>query len=106
MPAPLDQLQAGLGDAVRTDEVNCENYRFDWARDPGAGRPIAVVRARDAADVQTTVRWAAEFGVPVVPRGAGSGLSGGSSADDGGIVLSMERMRAIEIDVSTRVAVV
>jgi glycolate oxidase len=41
-----------------------------------------------------------------VPRGAGSGLSGGSSAVDGGIVLSLERMRAIEIDVATRVAVV
>ena len=65
-----------------------------------------MVRARDAADVQATVRWAAEHGVPVVPRGAGSGLSGGSSAVDGGIVLSLERMRAIEIDVATRVAVV
>ena len=106
MQAALQRLQELLGDAVRTDEISCENYRFDWARDPGAGRPIAVVRARDAADVQTTVRWAAEFGVPVVPRGAGSGLSGGSSAVDGGIVLSMERMRAIEIDVATRVAVV
>ena len=52
------------------------------------------------------MRWAAEHGVPVVPRGAGSGLSGGSSAVDGGIVLSLERMRAIEIDVATRVAVV
>ena len=91
---------------MRTDPVTCENYRFDWARDPAAGTPIAVVRARDAADVQATVRWAAEHGVPVVPRGAGSGLSGGSSAVDGGIVLSLERMRAIEIDVATRVAVV
>jgi glycolate oxidase len=42
----------------------------------------------------------------VVPRGAGSGLSGGSSAVTGGIVLSLERMRAIEIDTETRVAVV
>jgi glycolate oxidase len=44
--------------------------------------------------------------VPVVPRGAGSGLSGGSSAVDGGLVLSLERMRAVEIDAATRVAVV
>ena len=84
----------------------CENYRFDWARDPAAGTPVAVVRARDAAEVQEAVRWAAAHGVPVVPRGAGSGLSGGSSAVDGGIVLSLERMRTIEIDVATRVAVV
>jgi glycolate oxidase len=106
MDIEVQELVDRLGDAVRTDEVTLENYRFDWARDPSAGTPIAVVRARDAADVQATVRWAAEHGVPVVPRGAGSGLSGGSSAVDGGIVLSLERMRAIDIDVATRVAVV
>ena len=106
MDIEVQALADLLGDAVRTDPVTRENYRFDWARDPSAGTPIAVVRARDAADVQATVRWAAEHGVPVVPRGAGSGLSGGASAVDGGIVLSLERMRAIEIDVATRVAVV
>ena len=52
------------------------------------------------------MRWAAAHRVPVVPRGAGSGLSGGSSAVDGGIVLSLERMDAIEIDTSCQVAVV
>src|ERR671916_199962 len=106
MTAALAQLTEQLGDAVRTDPVTCENYRFDWARDPAAGTPIAVVRPHNAAEVQACVRWAAERGVPVVPRGAGSGLSGGSCAVDGGIVLSLERMRAIEIDVATRVAVV
>ena len=106
MDAALAELVERLGDSVRTDPVTCENYRFDWARDPAAGTPVAVVRARDAAEVQETVRWAAAHGVPVVPRGAGSGLSGGSSAVDGGIVLSLERMRTIEIDVATRVAVV
>src|SRR5215212_1815739 len=106
MDAALTELVGRLGDSVRTDPVTCENYRFDWARDPAAGMPMAVVRARDAAEVQQTVRWAARHQVPVVPRGAGSGLSGGSSAVDGGIVLSMERMRAIEIDTDCRVAVV
>jgi glycolate oxidase len=43
--------------------------------------------------------------VPVVPRGAGSGLSGGATAVDGGIVLSLERMRDITIDPAVRVAV-
>ena len=56
--------------------------------------------------MQTAVRWAAAHRVPVVPRGAGSGLSGGSSAVDGGIVLSLERMAAIEIDPTCQVAVV
>src|ERR671914_3081822 len=106
MTAALAQLTDLLGDAVRTDPVTCENYRFDWARDPAAGTPVAVVRPRDAAEVQQAVRWAAAHGVPVVPRGAGSGLSGGSSAVDGGVVVSLERMRAIEIDTECRVAVV
>ena len=102
----LDELVAALGDAVRTDAVTCENYRQDWARDPRAGTPVAVVRARSAADVQAAVRWASRHGVAVVPRGAGSGLSGGSSAVDGGIVVSLEQMRAVQIDAETRVAVV
>jgi glycolate oxidase len=106
METALEQLAASLGDAVRVDPVTCENYRFDWSRDPTAGLPIAVVRPADAADVQTAIRWAAEHQIPVVPRGAGSGLSGGSSAVSGGIVLSLERMRSIEIDVAARVAVV
>jgi glycolate oxidase len=106
MGTALEQLVATLGDAVRTDPVTCENYRFDWSRDPTAGIPIAVVRPSNAAEVQAAIRWAAEHRVPVVPRGAGSGLSGGSSAVAGGIVISLERMSSIEIDGAARVAVV
>jgi glycolate oxidase len=83
-----------------------EKYRHDWSRDPSAGTPVAVVRAENAAQVQTAVAWAAEHHVPVVPRGAGSGLSGGSSALDDGIVVSLERMTTIEIDPLCQVAVV
>ncbi|HZL75129.1 MAG TPA: FAD-binding protein, partial [Propionibacteriaceae bacterium] len=93
METALQQLAEALGDGLRTDPVTCENYRFDWSRDPTAGIPLAVVRPRNAAEVQTAIRWAAEHRVPVVPRGAGSGLSGGSSAVAGGIVMSLERMR-------------
>jgi glycolate oxidase len=106
METALQQLVAILGDAVSTDPASCENYRFDWSRDPTAGIPIAVVRPRNAPEVRAAIRWAAEHRVPVVPRGAGSGLSGGASAVSGGIVLSLERMRSIEIDVAARVAVV
>src|SRR5688500_16273520 len=106
MGTALEQLVATLGDAVRTDPVTCENYRFDWSRDPTAGIPIAVDRPSYAAEVQVAIRWAAEHRVPVVPRGAGSGLSGGSSAVAGGIVVSLERMCSIEIDGAARVAVV
>jgi glycolate oxidase len=99
----VESLPAGV---VATDPATTEGYRHDWSRDTGAGTPVAVVRAEDAGQVQVAVRWAAKHHVPVVPRGAGSGLSGGASAVDGGIVLSLERMRAIEIDADRQVAVV
>src|SRR6476620_11566804 len=103
----LDSLRSVLPESVvLLEPVTLENYRYDWSRDPGAGTPIAVVRPTDADQVQAVVRWAAANKVPITPRGAGTSLSGGSSAIDGGIVLSMERMRAIEIDTTTRVAVV
>jgi glycolate oxidase len=103
----VDSLRSALPDGVVvTEAATLENYRYDWSRDPAAGTPIAVVRPTDAQQVQTVVRWAAANRIGIVPRGAGTSLSGGSSAVDGGIVLSMERMRAIEIDTTTRVAVV
>jgi glycolate oxidase len=103
----LQELTAALpAGVVLTDADGMEKYRHDWSKDRDAGTPVAVVRAEDAGQVQTAVRWAARHRVPVVPRGAGSGLSGGSSAVDGGIVLSLERMRAIEVDVDCQVAVV
>jgi glycolate oxidase len=103
----LEELRAALPDGVVvTDPDAVEKYRHDWSRDPSAGTPVAVVRAEDAEQVQVTVRWAASHRVPVVPRGAGSGLSGGSSAVDDGIVLSLERMTAVEIDPLSQVAVV
>src|SRR5688500_3954578 len=106
METALQQLVAAVGAAVRTDPVTIENSRFDWSRDPTAGVPMAVVRPSTAGEVQTAIRWAAQHRVPVVGRGAGSGLSGGSSAMADGIVVSLERMRSIEIDVAARVAVV
>ncbi|WP_375493857.1 FAD-binding oxidoreductase [uncultured Jatrophihabitans sp.] len=103
----LDELVAALPpDTVLTDPDLRAAYRFDWARDPDAGLPQAVVRANTTADVQTVLRWASRYGVPVVPRGAGSSLSGGSSGVADGITLSTERMRGIDIDTATRVAVV
>lgn len=99
----IDGLPEG---AVVTDPDLLPSYRQDWARDPAAGTPVAVVRATSTEDVATALRWAHERRVPVVPRGAGSGLSGGATAVDGGLVLSTERMRAITVDPVTRTAVV
>jgi glycolate oxidase len=104
--AALDELAGLLPDgALLTDRDVVAGYRHDWAKDPDAGWPAAVVRATCTADVQAVVRWAARHRVPVVPRGAGSGLSGGSSAVEGGIVVSLERMRDIRVDAASKVAV-
>ena len=103
---PLAELAASLPDgALLIDRDVIAGYRHDWAKDPNAGWPLAVVRATCTADVQTAVRWAARHGVPVVPRGAGSGLSGGSSAVDGGLIVCVERMREIRIDPGSKVAI-
>jgi glycolate oxidase len=103
----LDELVAALPDGtVLTDPIAIEAYREDFARDGSAGSPMAVVRVENAEQVQTAVRWAASHRVPVVPRGAGTGLSGGSSAVDGGITISLDRMRAVTIDPVSQVAIV
>jgi len=90
---------------VVTDAGVTEGYRQDRAFDPSAGKPLAVVRPRRTEEVQTVLRWAAAHRVPVVTRGAGSGLSGGATALDNGIVLSTEKMRDIAVDPVTRTAV-
>src|SRR3954471_5986565 len=103
----LGPLVDELGDdVVVTDAERMEKYRWDRANDPDAGRPLAVVRVGSTEDVVAAVRFAAAHGIPVVPRGAGSGLSGGASAQDGCLVVSTERMTAIEVDPITRTAVV
>lgn len=107
LAAAVAELVDALPDGVVvTDPDRTDKYRRDRSQDPHVGTPAAVVRAESAAQVQTAVRWAARHRVPVVPRGAGTGLSGGSSAVVGGIVLSLERMAAIEVDPTCQVAVV
>ncbi|OBI26743.1 FAD-binding oxidoreductase [Mycobacterium sp. E2238] len=102
----LAELIAGLPDGiVVTDPTVTEGYRQDRAFDPSAGKPLAVVRPRCTEHVQTVLRWASAHRVPVVTRGAGSGLSGGATALDNGIVLSTEKMRDITVDPVTRTAV-
>jgi glycolate oxidase len=98
----IAELPAGT---VVTDPDIVGSYRQDRAADPNAGTAIALVRPRETEEVQTVMRWATSHRVPVVPRGAGTGLSGGATAVEGGIVLSTERMRDIVVDPVTRTAV-
>ena len=100
-------LREALGDGpLVVDPDVMAGYAIDRATAVQPGRPLAVVRARDTADVQAVLRVATRFGVPVVPRGLGTGLSGGSTALDGCITLSTERMRSLSIDRAAMVATV
>ncbi|MGV0784273.1 FAD-binding oxidoreductase [Mycolicibacterium sp. XJ775] len=107
MESALSKLIAELPEGVVvTDPDILASYRQDRAADPAAGTPLAVVRPTRTEEVQTVLRWAGEHRVTVVPRGAGTGLSGGATALNGGIVLSTEKMRDITVDPVTRTAVV
>ena len=104
----LAALRRSLPSAtLLTDRDVVESYRRDQAALVDAGMPLAVVRPRSTAEVQTALRIASEHGVPVVPRGAGSGLSGGANAVDGCLIMSLTAMdRIIEIDAANMLAVV
>lgn len=93
--------------AVALDTETRERYAHDDAEWADYMPPLAVVFAASVDDVVATVRFAADHGLAVIPRGAGTGLSGGANATVGSIVLSLERMTAIRsVDVEERLAVV
>ncbi|WP_166139692.1 FAD-binding oxidoreductase [Nocardioides ochotonae] len=79
----------------------------DASEGGGVGGPAGLLRPRTTSDVAAALALAHEHRVPVVPRGAGSGLSGGAQAPAGSVVLSTARMdRVLELDPVERVAVV
>lgn len=105
--AAIEELVGALpSGVVVTDPQTLESYRWDRAEDPQAVLPLAVVRAENTEQVQTAVRIAAQAGMPIVPRGAGSGLSAGATFAVPALVISLERMRSIAIDAATRIATV
>jgi glycolate oxidase len=103
----LARLRDALGDRVLTDAAALNAVRTDKSGWWSTGTALALVEARDVADVQTTVRIAHDAGVAVVPRGAGTGLAGGAVSTEGCIVLSVARMnRILEISLADELAVV
>ncbi|MGH3381936.1 MAG: FAD-binding oxidoreductase [Actinoallomurus sp.] len=94
------------GRVVRDADV-LASYSRDEAEWAPYGSPSALVRPRSTAEVAQVVARCAEHGVPIVARGAGTGLSGGANALDGCVVISFEAMNAIlTIDPDERLAVV
>jgi len=88
------------------DPVDREGFRNDETAYLQAGLPLAVAMPETTAEVATLVRLAAEHRVPIVPRGAGSGLSGGAAGIEGGLTIALTRMnRVLEIDRANLVVV-
>ncbi|MDM7890118.1 FAD-binding oxidoreductase [Curtobacterium caseinilyticum] len=104
----LSALEAAVGaERVHRDSEIRARHSHDDAEWAPYEVPLAVVTAGSTEDVAATLRWADATGVRVVPRGAGTGLSGGANAVAGSIVLSLAEMDAVlEVDVDERYAVV
>ncbi|WP_175084501.1 FAD-binding oxidoreductase [Candidatus Frankia nodulisporulans] len=90
-----------------TDPAIIDAHRFDRSGWIPPGRPLGVAFAREVADVQSVLRVASARGVPVIVRGAGTGLAGGAAAGAGTVVLDLTGMNRIrELSVADAVAVV
>ncbi|PPF77822.1 FAD-binding oxidoreductase [Subtercola sp. Z020] len=100
-----DGLAALAPGRVLTDDAALAAYSHDEAEWAPFVPPLAVVLARSTEEVAAVVRWAAERGVRVVPRGAGTGLSGGANSIQNSIVVSLELMQQVfEVNVDERYA--
>jgi glycolate oxidase len=107
-PVPPDAAGDRLLAAIRAalpnlrlleDAPDRESYRNDETAYLKAGLPLAVALPETTAEVATLVRLCAEHRIPIVPRGAGTGLSGGSAGIEGGLTISLMKMnRILEID--------
>ena len=104
----LAELTATLpSDAVIVDRDVTRSLSHDEAEWAPVGEPLALIRATSSDHVAAVVRICARFGVPVTARGAGTGLSGGANAIEGGVIIALDRLNQIRlIDPLERLAVV
>ena len=102
----IDELTAIVGsDYVLSEESDLLVYEYDGSADKGL--PVVVILPENAEQVSKIVTTAGQYNIPVIARGAGTGLSGGAVADEGGIVIGMSRLKKIlEVDVDNRYAIV
>ncbi len=111
-PSPTALLLEALGRGIAQDRLVVDadvlaSLSHDEAEWAPVGRAALALRARSEAEVQHAVRVCAELGVPVVARGAGTGLSGGANAVDGCLVLDLSKMdQVLEIDPDNLLCVV
>jgi glycolate oxidase subunit GlcD len=106
-PEIVQRLTGILGrTSVVDDETELLVYECD-ALTIFRNKPEVVVFPENTQQVAAVVRLANEYGIPFLPRGSGTGLSGGAMAVEGGIIIELQRMnRIMAIDPENRVAVV
>jgi glycolate oxidase len=106
-PEIISQLKSIVGNEwIFIDADSIQNYSHDYTED-FSFPPEVVVKAESAEQISSILKLANEYKIPVVPRGGGTGLSGGALPLFGGICLSMERFKKIiEIDEENFQAVV
>ncbi len=99
-PALISRLEEVVGEGyLSTAPDDLEKYGLDEIEERYRRSPELVIKPRTTHEVAAIVKLANQYSVPVTPRGAGTGLSGGAVPSCGGIVLSLERMDEIlEID--------
>src|SRR4051794_19809884 len=100
MGGTADALRAELGGLLGAEHVldapPGSLYNFDASRRRAVkGRADAVVLPGSAEEVAALLRWCYAHEVPIVPRGGGTGVTGGAVATQGGVVVSLERLRAV-----------
>ena len=97
---------AAGADAVLAGDAVPAPYRTDWSGHAPVA-PLALVRPRSTEAVAAVMRLCHAQRIPVVPQGGRTGLAGGAVPEAGGIVLSLERMAAVEsIDAAAGTATV
>ena len=103
----IHQLTSIVGsENVYSDKAHLIAYSYDATREHF--EPDAVVFPRDEADISEILKYCNEHRIIIVPRGAGSGFTGGALPSSGGIVLALEKHmnKILEIDMKNMVAIV
>lgn len=96
------ELKALFGPRALLSPAEKGVYRYDAIL--VGQEPLAVVLPQTREEVQALVRLARKYHLPLVPRGAGSGLSGGAVPEEGAIVVAFTRMTRLELDPVGRTA--
>ena len=97
----IAELRGILGPdaAIIDDSSILPSYSRDQSQLAENGEPLLVLLAKNEDEISKTLKFANERKIPIVARGAGSGLSGGANALDGSIIISLEKLtKILEID--------